>query len=100
MAAVADLTRRERLKDRVVFRVRSSEHDMLRSREFEDDALEGSESRRMEVFDDLDDGGGFKVVETLISIGQRPLNQLNPTALPFGQLVKTEAFLRGLKRSP
>jgi hypothetical protein len=40
------------------------------------------------VFDDLDDGGCFKAVESLVSIGQGPLNQFNPTALPFRQLIK------------
>ena len=95
-----ELSCRERLKDRVVFCVRRSQHDVLRSRKFEDDALKGRESRRIEMLDDLDDGGCFKPVEALVAIGQRPLNQLNPTALPFRQLVKSQAFLRDFKRSP
>ena len=95
-----ELPRRKRLEDRVVFGVRSGQHDVLRSREFEDDALEGGESRRIEVFDDLDDGGGVKAVETLIPIGQRTLNQLDATALTLRQLIKPEAFLRDLKGSP
>ncbi len=95
-----ELARRERLKDRVVFGVRSGQHDMLRSREFEDDALERGESRRIEVLDDLDDGGCFKAVEPLVAIGQRSLNQLDPTALPFWQLIEPQALLRDFERSP
>ena len=101
MIAVPELSRRERPKDRVVFCVRRCEHDVLRLGEFEDNALEGGESRRVEVLDDLDDGGAAsKAVEALVSIGQGPLNQFNPTALTFGRLIKPQAFLRDFKRSP
>ena len=40
------------------------------------------------MLDNLDDGGCFKAVEALVSIGQGPLNQFDPAALAFRQLIK------------
>jgi len=45
MVAVAELSRRKRLEDRVVLGARSGQDDVLWPREFDDDALEPGEPR-------------------------------------------------------
>src|SRR5262245_20531075 len=81
MVAMPETTRRQRWPSHVVLRVRRRHDYRFRPRELERDALECRETRRIQMLDHLDDGGGIKPRESLIAIRQTSVQQRD--ALPL-----------------
>ena len=65
----------------------------------EDDPLEGSESGRIEVLDNLHDRGGVISLKSLISIHQRPLEEVDSPGLPLRKPLQIQPLPGDVQRS-
>src|SRR5205809_4644075 len=83
----------------VVLDVRRGHNNRSRLREMEDDPLEGSKSGRIEVLDNLHDGGGVISLKSLISIHQRALDELDSPGLPLRKSPQIQPLLGDVQRS-
>ena len=68
----------------VVLPVRRGEHDRSRAGELEHGPLEGRQPGRVEVLDDLDNGGGIEPLQPPVPVDQRAVDQLDASRLPLG----------------
>src|SRR5713101_344186 len=89
----------QRREFHVVLNVRRRHHDRSRLREMEDNPLEGRQSGRIEMLDILHDGGGVISLKSLISIHQRPLEELDSPCLPLRKSLQIQPLLGDVQRS-
>ena len=83
----------------VVLRIRRREHDGSGSRELKNNALEGVQARRIQVFDDLDDSGGVKACDTAVAVKEAAVEERYPCTLPRRHRRKVEAIRRTFERA-
>ena len=85
VVGVAERPGGQRLPRHVELPVWRRQHDRAVPGELEEHPLERPQPGRVQVFDNLDDGGGIKPVEPLVPVHQRAVDQLHPAGLSLGQ---------------
>ncbi len=83
----------ERFPRHVVFPVRCGQNDCPGPGELEQHPLEGREPGRIEVFYNLNNGGGVKAFQPLVPVHERSVDQLEPVRLHCRQAVNLEPAL-------
>src|SRR5713226_9470554 len=98
MIAQAKPTGRQPVVPDVILAVWRRQNDRLWLGLLEEDALESREPRRVQVFDDLDDGRRVEPREPAVAVHERAMDQLEARLLLRRQTIDVEAIPRDLQR--
>src|SRR5579862_5609410 len=93
MIAVAQLTSGQSSKFNIVLNVGGRDNHRLWASELEEDPTKSSQAWSIEMLDDLNDSRGIIASQTLISIGQSSLHQMNTLFLARGQTIEMQTAL-------
>ena len=96
---MAKSPRRQGLEPDVVLNVRCRHHNRSWPGELEYHALEGRESRRVQMLDDLDHRCCIEPRQPVVAIHQRSVNESDPVTLPLRKTIEIESIRSVLKRT-
>ena len=99
VVAVPGRARGQSLEQRVVLDVGGGDDDRARRGVPEHRALKRAEAAGVDVLDDLHQDGGVQILQPVVGVGQRGLEQRQPGLLPLGEPVEPEPARGVLQRS-
>ena len=99
MVGMAELCGQERLPGHVVLPVWRRQHDGPRPGELEQHPLKGRQPGWVQMLDDLDHGSGIELLQPLVPVQQRSVDQFDAIRLGQRQAVQLQPTLACFKRS-